>query len=133
MKPKPKTRAVLDFTECTRYIEGKYNITTRDYCRSHLQFGEWCASKGEKVIDSRSDIKGAQTQYARFNAAIASGKVIERPYQDFWHFLCDTVNPSRGGTIELHEDLADGQEPWVKEILSLYLKEFGSGPYLNDW
>lgn len=137
-KPKPKTRATLDFSECTDFIENKYNIDTRDFARSHHQFGEWCAAIGEAPATCPPDateeqIKASQEQYGRFKADIASGKIVDRPYQDFWHWLIDNADVRRGGTLELDEEMGEGAEPWQKEILGLYLKEFGTGPYLTDW
>lgn len=132
-KPKPQVRKVLDWTACTTYIERKYNINTRDYGHRHAQFGEWCASKGLKPIDSRKDITGSQRQWAEYQAAIKAGEVTERLYLDFWHWLLDVADVHRGGTIELSADMGDGADQWQKDILALYLKEFGSGPYLTDW
>lgn len=132
-KPKLKTKKQFDYSECTRFIEAKYKIDTRDFARTHTQFGEWCAAKGMKVIDSRKDIRGAQLQFAEWNKAVLSGSVVERPYQDFWHWLIDVADVQRGGTIELDDEMGDGAEPWQNEILGLYLKEFGKGPYLTDW
>lgn len=132
-KPKPKTLKILDFSECTDFIEKTYKINTRDFSRSHHVFHEWCKANGEKAVDSRSDIKGSQKQWARFQADIASGKIKERPYQDFWHWLTDVVEVQRGGTLELDADMGEGAEPWQQAILALYLKEFGRGPYQTDW
>lgn len=132
-KPKPKKLELLDWSECTRFIEKKHKCDTRDFARAHHQFGEWCRENGAPVISCSDDVKGSQKQYARFNADIAAGKVVERPYQDFWHFLCDAAQPTRGGQLELSADMAEGAEPWVKQILGWYLEEFGPGPYLTDW
>lgn len=54
-------------------------------------------------------------------------------YQDFWHWIIDVCDVHRGATMELYEGIEDGAKPWQKEILALYLKEFGRGPYLTDW
>lgn len=137
-KPTTKKIEALDWHECTKFIEGKYKIETRDYARSHRQFGEWVKASGEPETTCRqgcspAEMKAHQEQYARFNAAIASGEIIERPYQDFWHFICDKLNPSRGGFIELDDWLGEHAEPWQKEILALYLKEFGAATYHTDW
>lgn len=137
-KPKPQNRKSLDWTSCTEFIEARYKIDTRDYARSHAQFGEWCKANGENPVltppgCSPEVIKECQKQYARFNADIASGKVVERPYQDFWHWLIDHADIRRGGTMELDREMIEGAEPWQKEIFELYWKEFGKGPYLTDW
>lgn len=126
-KPLPQTRKVLDWGQCTDFIEAKYKLNTRDYTLSHSQFGEWCAAN-KLVVQENS-----QPQWAQFQADIRAGKIVERPYQDFWHWLTDVADIHRGGTVELYPEMGRGAEPWQKEILGLYLKEFGKGPYLTDW
>ena len=135
MKPKPRVLEVFDWNECTAFIEDKYGINTRDYRRSHNQFDEWCDVKGYGQKDSQGEDRGSsQLWYAEFQCEIESGKVKERPYQDFWHWIIDVTNVQNGGTIELCEELGAGEaEPWQKKILRLYLTEFGSGPYLTEW
>ena len=58
---------------------------------------------------------------------------INHDPQDWWHWLIEVAEVNRGGTVELHSDMGDGAEPWQREILELFLKEFGNGPYLTDW
>lgn len=137
-KPTKQSRKAFDWSACTDFIEAKYKIDTRDYARSHRQFGEWCKANGEKQTSCPAQctdkvLKAHQDQYARFNADIASGKVIERPYQDFWHWLIDKGDIQRGGTMELYREMLEGAEAWQAEIFELYWKEFGKGPYLTDW
>lgn len=137
-KPTKQSRKSFDWSACTDFIESKYKIDTRDYARSHSQFGEWCKANNEKLIRgepgcSAEEMKACQAQYARFQADIASGKLIKRPYQDFWHWLIDKTDIRRGGTMELNREMTEGSEAWQKEIFELYWKEFGKGPYLTDW
>lgn len=133
-KPKAKTRKALDWSECTAFIENKYKIQTRDFAKSHAQFGDWCDAKGYGSKDPEGKDRGSsQIWFAEFQADIKAGKIEDRPYRDFWHWLIDVADVQRGGTLELDAEMGDGAEPWQKEILALYLKEFGSGPYLTDW
>ncbi len=133
-KPKPKSRPSLDFSECTKFIEEKYKIDTRDYANSHMQFFEWCDAKGYGGTDPKGEKRAeSQVWFAEHQAEIKAGTVIERPYQDFWHWLTDVCDIHRGATMELYEGIEETAEPWQKEILDLYLKEFGRGPYLTDW
>jgi len=134
-KPQPKTREpVLDFNECTEYIEKKHHIQTRDYANSSAQFGEWCDAKGYGKTDPEGNDRGSsQIWFAQFQADIVAGLVVDKPYQDFWHWLIDVVDIRNGGTIELSEELGEGAEPWQKRILGLYLSEFGKGPYVTEW
>lgn len=119
---------MLDYSECTDFIEKKYKIDVRDYARSHVQFGEWCKTKGI-TPDGNS-----QSQWSKYQAAITSGEIVERPYQDFWHWITDVCQVSNGGTIHLSTELGDGAEPWQKEILALYVKEFGDEQeYETSW
>jgi len=137
-KPKLENRKSLDFSKCTDFIEKKYKIDTRDFARSHGDFGRWCEQSGEKPTPcppgcSDEVMKAHQAQFAHYQADVAAGKFQDRPYQDWWHWLIDVVDVRRGGTLELDPEMGDGAEPWQKEILGLYLKEFGKGPYLTDW
>lgn len=134
VKPVPENRPSLDFSDCTAFIEDKYGIDTRDYARSHLQFGEWCDAKGygEKDPDG-NDRSSSQVWFAEFKKDVEDGAVVERPYQDFWHWLLEVCDIHRGATMELYEGIEENAEPWQKEILGCYLSEFGRGPYLTDW
>lgn len=137
-KPQPKTVSQLDFSECTAFIEKKYNIDTRDFAGSHSDFGNWCKAHNEKQTTcapkcSAEEMRQHQEQYARYNAGIASGAWKELPYQDFWHWLLEVADVRRGGTLELDSEMVEGAEDWQKHILGLYLTEFGKGPYLTDW
>jgi len=137
-KPKPKARKVLDFSDCTAFIEKKYKINTRDYADCDNDFSRWCKLKGEKPTPcppgcSAELMKAHQAQFARYMGDVSTGKFKEGPYQDFWHWLCDNADVQRGGTLEMINEMADGAEPWQKEIIALYLKEFGKGPYLTEW
>lgn len=49
-----------------------------------------------------------------------------RPYQDFWHFLCDRAPELHNGSfLTLCEWWKEGAEPWQQEILDKYLTTFG--------
>jgi hypothetical protein len=126
-KPTPKTFSLLDWEECTLYINETHGIDTRDFANAHAQYGEWCAANNQ-VPDGSS-----QTQFAEYQADIKAGKLVERPYQDFWHWLLDVADIHRGGMLELDEEMGEDAEPWQKQILALYLAEFGKGPYHTDW
>lgn len=133
-KPTPKAQPALDFSECTDYIEQKYGIATRDYANSHIQFHEWRRAKGYGDIDSEGNLAGSsKIWYSEFQQAIKAGEVVKRPYQDFWHWLVDTVCPTNGGTFLLDKEFGDCAEPWQVEILGFYLDEFGKGPYRAEW
>ena len=47
IKPKAKSIASLDWSECTDFIETKYKINTGDYANSFGQFREWIKANGE--------------------------------------------------------------------------------------
>lgn len=124
-KPRVKTRKHLDFSECTNYINQKYKIDTRDYAKHFLQFAEWCKVRRFKDIKS-------QARWDEFQDEIRRGITTERPYQDFWQWLTayHYINLNEEFYLEL-ELLGDASVPkWAQEIYSLYLKEFGKGPYI---
>ena len=137
-KPTRKSLRHLDWRQCTDYIERKYNIDTSDYAHSNTAFGDWCKSIGEKPRPlpprcAANVMKAHQEQYARFNKAIADGTFKDRPYQNFWHWLIDVIDPSKGAPFMLYGCLALEAEPWQKKVLSIYRKEFGGGPYIAEW
>jgi len=132
-KPKKKTVKYLDFSECTSYIEKKYKINTNDYSNHFLQFGDWLKENGEKMINSENNLLGHTKQFSRFNSAISSGEIKERPRQCFWHYLLDSVYPENGRPFELDKDHEEDMKSWAKEIWDLYVKEFGRGPYVSEW
>lgn len=137
-KPKPEARMVIDFSECTDFIENKYGINTRDYANSHRDFERWCKKKKEKPTNCPANcsdkvMKAHQKQWARYQSDVAAGRFTDNPYQDFWHWLLTVADINRGGTVILSKDMGEGAEPWQQHILGLYLKEFGEGPYLTEW
>ena len=87
----------------------KKSITAYDYheCRDYLQ-----RIHGYDERDYLGTFKGND----------------DAPYQDFWHFVLD-----QNGSIHndcfftMHEEWADGAEPWQKQILTYYLDAFGEG------
>ena len=134
LKPKPKVLKALDWQECTEFIEEKYKIQTRDYANSRAQFGEWCDAKGysDKPPDGK-DRSSSQRWFAEYQDDIKAGRIKKREYRDFWHWLIEVADVQRGGTLELDAKMGESAEPWQRKILSLYLREFGPGPYLTDW
>lgn len=51
-----------------------------------------------------------------------------KPYQDFWHWICDMGEIWNGCYLEItfNEWLEDEDTPeWRKEIIRLFIKEFG--------
>lgn len=131
-KPKAKARTkAWNFSECQNYIEEKYKIDIRDYSNQHIQFDEWCDLKKYGEKDPEGKNRGSsKIWFAEYQKEISDGVIIERPYQDFWHFICDTVWEGKGVEFWLDEEFA--KEAWQKEILDLFIKEFGHGPYIAD-
>jgi hypothetical protein len=144
-KPSPKQRkSVLDYSECARFIEAKHGVNLGDFANSFSQFDEWVKSSGEKKTTcaqgcSDAYMKAHQQQYARYKAAVAYGNVIERPYQDFWHWIVDHCYVQNGGTIALSkDDLESCDEDWQRTILQWFLDEWGKGKnreceFLTEW
>jgi len=123
-------KPIYDYSDCTRYIESKYKIRTRDYAKSHSQFFEWCDKKGYGEIDPSGKKRGESTiWFAEYRLDLATGIVKELPYQDFWHWLLEAYGVHNGSVFTIDNDSkSDKNEPWVNEIIEMYLSEFGEGP-----
>jgi hypothetical protein len=154
VKPKPKTVKQLDYSACMKYLEQKYKFESRDYAQSHKQFGEWRIMNKEALAHHK-DIQASQDQFARYQNDIAAGKLVERPYLDFWHFLADTKGITNGGTIHFDNDDLNVREGgdsikqddayipvayhgWRKKIIEHILAEFGKGKnrecsFVTEW
>jgi hypothetical protein len=96
---------------------------------SQLDWSE-CIEYLEKKYDFESR-NYAKSSYSTFNT---------KPYLDFWHYICDSQNPSNGGTIYFdkdsldickfnHEDkdLPKEFRGWREKIIGYILNEFGEG------
>jgi hypothetical protein len=125
----------VDYEQHMRELEKKYNITVRDYARTHPQFGEWCDKKGYGQIDPEGKHRGSsQVWFKQFNEDESE---IKRPYQDFWHwmleYVLDQVNFFNGAVIELswpevltHAEAQNFDNEWVREIIRLLIQEHGT-------
>ena len=50
-----------------------------------------------------------------------------KPYLDFWHYLLDCFpNITNGSFFEIDSEMLEGAEEWQKEILTMFLDEFGT-------
>jgi len=103
-KPVKQSKEAFDFHECTTFLEQKYNMNTEDYAG---HFGK-PAIHSPTVRDAKPEEDGRP------------------PYWNFWHFICDHASPSNGSYFTMHQEWEDSmQYEWQKEILKLYLDEFG--------
>ena len=123
MKEMYKYGEVIDF------IEKKYEIDTRDYRKSHNQFGEWCDAKGYGMKDPEGkDRHSSQIWYAEYTSDIANGRFTERPYEDFWHWVIDMDDEISNGSVGTIYDVSehinsDGNPQFVKDILKMLVDE----------
>lgn len=95
---KPTKKIIVegfDYHECTKYIEEKYNINTRDYA-------------GKFSVEKQLPLE----------------KIEEIPYQDFWHWIVSNNEIHNGCVFKLYAEDAEDMEDWQQEILKLYLDEF---------
>lgn len=98
-KPTIETISYYDFNKCTRYIEEKYGINTRDYA-----------------------------------GMFKNGEVnCEVEYQDFWHWIMDNKDIHNECFFELLEHDKWNMNDWQKEILQLYIDEFGEEIEFYVW
>lgn len=64
----------------------------------------------------------------------------DSPYQDFWHFIVDTLEPVRGGFFYMYPDeLLEEKDylnlqGWQIEIINMFKEEFGDEiKFFTDW
>jgi hypothetical protein len=85
---------------------------------------------GDPYWDYHQVISYIENKY-QIDTRDCAGKHTGNPdaeYQDFWHWICDRYDINNGSFFEL--DIADGLDydgtyPWVKDILTKLLDEFG--------
>jgi hypothetical protein len=135
-KPQKKTSKYFDYGECRDFINKKYHIDIDDYANHFASSNKWCKDRGELPANcppgcSSSQLAKSQAQFARYQSDVAAGKWQEPPFQCFWHFILDACGIGNGS--EFWMDGLDPKEAWQQEILDLFLKEFGSGPYVSSW
>ncbi len=56
--------------------------------------------------------------------------------RDFWRFLLDRCDIHRGCYIYISDETGDGAEQWQKDIINIFLKEFGkwrNGTAVRCW
>ena len=98
-KPTMQTQEAYDYNECTKYIEEKYGIDTRDFA------GRFNKKDGKLSFDKT------------------------KPYEDFWHFILDNTDINNGSYFYLSEDWAEDfdDDDFRKIIMHYYMEEFGEG------
>ena len=94
-KPEQKTRVAYHYNECRDWLQEQYGYDERDYA------GKWSWATGAAKMDE------------------------SRPYQDFWHFVCDIADVHNGCYIVMDEGWLEDAEPWQAEIVNRYLEHFG--------
>jgi len=118
---------MYDYHEVINYIEKKYKIDTRDYAKSHTQFGEWCDSKGYGKTDPIGKNRGNYNiWFIEYQKETDDGVIIERPYQDFWHWVIEDCDISNGSSMFMNysRNMKDDKTPaFVKEILEMIRDE----------
>ena len=141
-KPTPKTKKVYDYEEMKKHIEETFNVYIDDYAgKYHLPGNkkapdwvlEWCIKyHGIKDMDDLCNIqKEDKTRYSKlFNEYRDNHQKNEPPYQNFWHFILDDVcgEINSGETKSLSFKYLkdnDAKEQWQKDILDMFIKEFG--------
>ena len=129
-KPKLKTKSYLDWSECSKYLEEKYKFQMRDFAG----LWKWTGQKTEQIYEEMGYPKGSDKNklpvQIQAKCNIIYRKKFEKdepPYQDFWHYICDTQTPNNGDTIYFSNQGLEGILDWQKTILEYILTEFGQG------
>lgn len=98
-KPQKETKTYYDYHKCRDYLQKKYKYDERDYAGRYKH-------RGEKIVSMNE----------------------EKPYLDFWHWVCDNYSVHNGCFITFYkdvlEDLNKDDEKWMKEIYTHYIEEF---------
>ncbi len=133
-KPVAKPKSTLDWHECVKYIEHKYNITVRDFADRHTAKGKQRYEEILKGLCEKYDIpykdinKPKPEESERRIALFKEYESVMPPYQDFWHWIVDNRDIRNGSYFTLsNEDFEDIEEDWQKTILEYVLAEFGKG------
>lgn len=125
-KPQPKSRTGIDYNEAENWVGKKLGYKLRDAAGHLPHYGKWCRAHGERPLSN------SQEQFKRYMKAPDGDKACP-PYRDYWHFLVDSLQPSRGGSITIGSDLL-GAEPWQDEITKAFIEEFGDNKrFFTDW
>ena len=99
-KPKFKTKIFYHYNECRNYLQKKYNCNERDFA-------------GRYKRDENNKLKEVD---------------INKPYQDFWHWVCDNYIIYNGCFIVFSKNYfgmkSETIPEWVKTIYSRYIEEF---------
>ena len=122
-----------DYHDVIKYIEGKYNIDTRDYKNSHSHFGIW--------LKEVKEFKRIHAEYSEYKEWCKTNPCPE--YLDFWHWISDVCEIHNGGHFNVNfQSYLDEKEDykakeWIKEIIRLIIKEFpideGDYTFYIDW
>lgn len=145
-KPKQQIIKIYNYSTCKDYIEKKYKIDVDDY--TGVFTNNAYSDRYEKVrislnIDnsdleedlSKADMNDPEVKRKLENRRKLNIEVekISPEYCSFWHWILDSHEVHNGSTIYLSSDMAD-DGTWQKEILDLFIKEFGDDKeYLVQW
>jgi len=151
-KPTKKTSTAYEFNEVMHYLEEKTGKSFRDYAGKFSKEGKaendklldtWLADNGyagkRYVLDMP---QGSNKDWAENSEEMKLRveintkyrdveKTNERPYLDFWHWMCDSNEISNGGWLYLPDwsCMTDPDvEPWKKEILQ-HFRDFLGDDY----
>lgn len=128
-KPKPQTRVLLDYLECTKYIEEKYGFETRDVLDSRSHWTKWCALKGYDLnspIAKLAPSQGGANWFKEYMEA-PDGEASRPEYRDFWHVLCDFELIQNDSVFTMSREQFEDEPQWVQDVAKLYFDEFGEG------
>ena len=150
IKLKTRTIKYVDYFEMVEKLEKKYNINTRDFAKrsiftheSFIKYEKWLNdvhnTSQEKLREKLGPVNKLYSKYRMPDEF----KIGEPPYQDFWHWLLEYQldNFEKGKPILLNwQDCLEcaygiQAEPWVIEIIRLFVTEYGDNDYtvIIDW
>jgi hypothetical protein len=149
---KTTTITYVDYHDMVHHVEAKYNINVRDYAgwgaasQKELEAWRlWLKEVHNTTEQELIDRLGHSNELYATTYALPEHLKESRPeYQDFWHWMLDECfygDPQRGvpQPLNWHEVLTEAEENsapvWVREILRLFVAEFGDQEYMVviDW
>ena len=135
--PEKKSKSFYDFYELTELVDKELGFDQRDagkhFYPDTYSFDKWHNVKGYPETDSDGKHKrSSQIWFAEYQAEIASGKIKDTPYCDFWHWQMDACFGSEISNDSMNslyvgddeDEIYQVANDWQMKIQKVYKKLF---------